>query len=330
MNWTEIAIHTTTAGIEPVTAKLLELGIDGLIVEDVATDSRILEEARAGWDYVDEDVLARHRAGAVLKFYIEYREEGQANATPEAPVSSVILEDALQALKTADTENAWGKLTLTVQKKDDQQWLHRWKDYFSPFAVGERLWVVPAWYEEKTPGRRIPLVVDTNLSFGTGQHSTTRLCLELLEKLICPGMRVLDMGCGSGILGVAAALLGASSVTAVDIEKEAIATARHNMERNGILPQDYRIVQGNVLEDAACLEEIGGGYDMICANIVADIICDMARLFAGQLKPGGILLASGILDTRGAEVSKVLEDAGFTVQERELAGGWAAFGCRLK
>jgi len=327
MNWIEIMIHTTSAGVEPLTAALLDLGIEGLIVEDDAAVSRILEESRSGWDYVDEAILEHPHAGAVVKIYLQESDEADKG---KKPVLLSKIADTLEGLKALDMENSWGELSFTAQKKDDQQWLYRWKDYFSPFAVGERLWVAPAWYDKKTPGRRIPLVVDTNLSFGTGQHSTTRLCLELLEKLLRTGMKVLDMGCGSGILGVAAALLGASSVLAVDIEEDAITTARQNMERNGIVPQQYRVFQGNILKDPACLEEVGKGYDMICANIVADIICAMVPLFAAQLKQGGILLVSGIIDKRGSEVSRVLEDAGFEVCERELAGGWVAYGCRLR
>lgn len=321
MNWLEVTIHTTTSGIEPVTALLLSYGIEGLIVEDDASVSRILEETKDSWDYVDEGLVKAPAHDTKIKFYFP------ADAADTAE-KALAISKALQDLKKWDTADAWGDLTAVELKRDDQQWIYRWKDYFTPFVVGEKLYVVPAWEESKAPGHRVPLLVDTNMSFGTGQHSTTRLCLELLEQMVKPGMKVLDMGCGSGILGVGALLLGASHVTAVDIEEDACQTTAKNMALNQISTEQFCVKCGNILENQDLLLSLGAGFDLVCANIVADVICAMAPVFFRLLKPEGILLASGIIDTRGAEVAKVLEDSGFEVVERNLAAGWLSFGCR--
>lgn len=173
------------------------------------------------------------------------------------------------------------------------------------------------------------LEIDPASSFGTGQHHTTRLCLELLEQLMHPGDRVLDLGCGSGILSIGALLLGASGATAVDIEENAAATATENARKNHIDPTLYRVFCGNVLEDETLCREIGDGYDLICANIVADVLIAMKQLFRQFLRPEGTLIVSGIIMERRDEVLDQLKKAGFALLEVREKEGWAAASLRI-
>ena len=178
------------------------------------------------------------------------------------------------------------------------------------------------------PGHRTPLYLDPGLTFGTGAHATTRLCLTALEGLVRGGERVLDLGCGSGILSVAALRLGAGSALAVDIDDKCRDAARENAGLNGIGPERLDILVGNLLTDEAVAAKIGGGYDVVLANIVADVIIALAPRVRGLLNPGGTFLCSGVIEGRTAEVEAALAASGLEVLERREDGGWYAFTCR--
>ncbi|WP_204791728.1 50S ribosomal protein L11 methyltransferase, partial [Oscillibacter sp. CU971] len=191
----------------------------------------------------------------------------------------------------------------------------------------ERLLVIPQW-EEADPGDRVPLYLDPGLTFGTGAHATTRLCLTALETLVRGGERVLDLGCGSGILSVAALRLGAGSALAVDIDDKCRTAARENAGLNGIGPDRLDILVGNLLTDRAAAEKIGGGYDLVLANIVADVIIALAPRVRGLLSPGGTFLCSGIIKGRADEVEAALNAAGLEIRTRREDNGWYAFTCQ--
>lgn len=315
MQWKEVAIYTTTAGIEPVTAVLLEQQISGFVVEDAADFQQFLEDTEIYWDYVDEE-LVRCKSGQETRLIVYLPDNDQGRQTLDA------LGQALARLKAQDPAGELGRLVIaadtTLEEKD---WENNWKEYFKPFPVGQRFLIKPSWETVADAGGRQILEIDPASSFGTGTHHTTQLCMRELERVVTPGCRLLDMGCGSGILFIAAHLLGAGSLTAVDIDENAVRIARENGEKNGV---SCRLLAGNVLSDPALELELGDGYDVIVANIVADVLKAMAPLFWRKLRPGGTLIVSGIIGERGDEVCRALEEAGFACQRRQEQQDWVA------
>ena len=193
--------------------------------------------------------------------------------------------------------------------------------------IGERLIVIPQWEQADTHGR-VPLILNPGLTFGTGSHATTRLCLTALEERVHGGERVLDLGCGSGILSIAALKLGAISAFACDIDDKCLDVAYENAALNGIGRDTYTVRAGNILTDRALQTEIGGGYDVVLANIVADVIIALAGSVRPLLREGGVFICSGIIDDRAEEVAAALRDAGLDVQDTRSADGWFCYTCR--
>ncbi len=202
-----------------------------------------------------------------------------------------------------------------------------WKQYYKPLEIGERLLVIPQWETAELHGR-VPLILDPGLTFGTGNHATTRLCLTALEQAVQGGERVLDLGCGSGILSIAALRLGAASARAVDIDEQCLTVARDNAALNDIGPDRYTVEVGDLLTDEAFRASLGGGYQIVLANIVADVIIALAPLVRSLMAEGGWFLCSGIIDTRADEVAEKLRAAGLVLAQRQESEGWCAFTCR--
>ena len=221
----------------------------------------------------------------------------------------------------------YGQLLMTVDGVEDADWENNWKAFYKPMEIGERLLVIPDW-EEADPQGRVALRMNPGLTFGTGSHATTRLCLTALEREVKAGMRVLDLGCGSGILSIAALLLGAESAFACDIDEKAVGVAYENAALNGIGKDRYAVRAGDVLADEGLRREMGGGYDIVAANIVSDVIIALAPAVRGWMKEGGLFLTSGIIDARAGEVREKLEAAGFAVEEAGCSEGWYGFLCR--
>lgn len=317
MRWLEIHIDTNHAGLEEVQALLSAQDVDGISIEDEEEFQDFLENNQDYWDYVDED-LSQHMAGrSRITFYLEAKEAGFTK------LGEVRL--ALEDLKRERQD--LGTLLMTLENVQDADWENNWKQYYKPMEIGERLLVIPQW-EQAEPGDRVPLYLDPGLTFGTGAHATTRLCLTALETLIHGGERVLDLGCGSGILSVAALRLGAGSAVAVDIDDKCRDAAGENAGLNGIGPEALTVLTGNILTDEAVAERIGGGYDVVLANIVADVIVALAPRVRGLLKEGGVFLCSGIIEGRTEDVETALAAAGLTILERREDSGWYAFTCQ--
>ena len=317
MHWLELQIDTTHAGLDPVTALLSSLGIDNVVINDEEEFQEFLEETRPHWDYVDEALEQSMRGRSQVTFYL------LAGDTGFAKLGEVRI--ALQALK--ESRDDCGTLLLTLKDIENADWENSWKQYYKPLEIGERLLVIPQW-EQVDPQGRVPLILDPGLTFGTGSHATTRLCLTALEKHVRGGERVLDLGCGSGILSIAALRLGAASALAVDIDEQCLTVARDNAALNGIGPDTYTVRVGDLLTDEDFRASLGSGYDLLLANIVADVIIPLAPLVHTLVRPGGLFLCSGIIDTRAEEVAGKLQAAGLTILERQDADGWCAFTCR--
>ena len=317
MDWLELHIDTTHTGLEPVETMLSALGIDGVVIDDETEFHDFLESNRQYWDYVDENLEASMHGKSRVTFYLP------ADETGFAQMGEVRL--ALEDLKARRSD--CGTLLLSLENLRDEDWENNWKQYYKPMEIGQRLLVIPQW-EQVDPGQRVPLILDPGLTVGTGSHATTRLCLTALEKTVAQGDRVLDLGCGSGILSIAALRLGASQALAVDIDDKCLDVAYENAALNGIGKDRYTVRVGDVLSDGSLRRELEGSYDIVVANIVADVIIALAPLVPSMLRPGGTFLCSGIIDDRAEEVRAALEAAGWTVLETQSADGWFAYTCR--
>ena len=317
MKWLELHIDTTPAGLEPVSELLRDQGIEGLVIEDEGEFHTFLEQNRQYWDYVDES-LTREMAGkSRITFYLE---DSNAGYTALAAVRI-----ALTAVKKDHPE--YGPLILSMENVEDADWENNWKAFYKPMEIGDRLIVIPDW-EEAEAGDRVALRLNPGLIFGTGSHATTRLCLQALERIVTPGMAVLDLGCGSGILSIAALLLGAERAYGCDIDDKAVDVAYENAALNSIGRDRYTVRAGDVLSDEGLRRDMGSGYDIVVANIVSDVIIGLAPTARGLKKPEGYFLCSGIIDDRAEEVRQKLEAAGLTILETHSSEGWFSYLCR--
>ena len=303
MDWLELKIDTSHAGLDAVTDMLEQQGVTGVMIDDEADFQSFLENNRQYWDYVDDDLLAQKKGVSRVTFYLERNEDAYGT------VAAVRM--AMSALKKEHPEYA--PLLLTMADVADEDWENNWKQFYKPMEIGSRLLVVPEWEEAADP-TRVKLVLNPGLTFGTGSHATTRLCLQALDTHIHGGERVLDLGCGSAF--------------ACDIDEKCVDVAYENAALNGIGKDRYTVRWGNVLTDAALRQEMGVGYDIVVANIVADVIMGLSPHVRPFLKPGGLFLCSGIIDDRAAEVLEKLKADGWDVFEQRSSEGWFSYLCK--
>ncbi len=317
MEWLELHLDTSPVGIEPMSALLEQQGVEGLIIEDETDFHDFLENNHQYWDYVDEDLMAQKKGVSRITFYLAPDEEGLNT------VANIRI--AMAAAKEQHPEYA--PMLLTMENVSDSDWENNWQQFYKPMEIGERLLVIPEW-EKCDPKGRVTVTLNPGLTFGTGSHATTRLCLRTLDKLVQGGEKVLDLGCGSGILSIAALRLGAKSAFACDIDDKCVDVAYENAALNGIGKDTYTVRWGNVLSDQQLRREMGGGYDIVVANIVADVIIALSTEVRPYLKEGGCFLTSGIIDDRAEEVAAALRSAGWEILETNSNEGWYSFLCR--
>ena len=310
LTWLEITINTTGDDLDNLAARLTANGVVGLVIEDEEDFKNFLENNKQYWDYVDDDLLKRMEGTTRVKFYVTDDEDGHKQ---------------LQQF-TAGLEG-YEILSATLQEND---WATSWQKYYKPLAVGETLYVVPEWEKDSTlPEGKVPVWLNPGLTFGTGNHASTQLCLEGLEGAVQSGDRILDLGCGSGILSIAALCLGAEFAAAVDIDPKAVDVAYENAGLNNIGKDRYDVRAGNVLSDKGLVAELmQNKYQVVLANIVADVIIPLSAFAGDFMTEGGYFICSGIIDTRSDEVASALKRNGFTIAEKKEKNGWCAFICR--
>ncbi len=312
MNWNEIKITTNKEGVEVLTAELLNIGISGIQIQDADDFNRFLEGTEVYWDYVDESLMYLKNCDTQVILYIEDNEKGADTLTS--------LKLLLNELKK---EGKYGSLEITLNNLKEEDWENNWKQYFKPFTIGKKFLIKPSWEDvDNKDGRKI-IEIDPGMSFGTGTHETTSMCLELIESIDMKGKNVIDLGCGSGILSIGALLTGAEHLTCVDIDKNSIKVARENIEKNDFSDDKFELFLGDIISDKELREKIGfKKYDIILANIVADVLKAMSGIFGDFLTDNGILVVSGIIAPRKDEVLDKISENGFKLIKDYQKGDW--------
>ena len=305
MRWIEVCLDTPAEAIDARCDELAAMGASGFVIENEADFQDFLENNHQYWDYVDEALASKFRGVSRIKCYLPDEDEGW---------------NVLQRIR-AHYEG------VSVSYIADSDWENNWREYYKPIEVGEKLVVVPEWEETPESGR-IPLRLDPGLIFGTGSHATTRMCLTALETLTVPGMRVLDLGCGSGILGIGALLLGAERCLGCDVDPKAPDVAAANAALNGFGADRFRVLAGDLLADAGLRRALGTGYGLVLANIVSDVIIPLSAFARSFMAEGGAFVCSGIIEGRQDEVRAALEKNGFAVERHLCEEEWHCFVCR--
>ena len=312
MDYLEVTIQTASAGIEVVANTLTASGFDSLVVEDQAEYENFLEDNRAYWDYIDEEFQAELQGLSRIKLYLEVdgNEEKQLKK----------LEKVLAFLKNNAKKNL-GTLEITSTLLPETNWEESWKDNYPPQEIGETLVVVPCWNPEADG--RIPVILDPGLTFGTGAHPSTQMCMEFMEELVTDGCEVIDLGSGSGILSIAALRLGAKSAIGVDIDPKAEDIARENAAYNDFGADRFDAVTGNVTEDTALMERLSKKhYDLVFVNIVADVIIGLSPVLKHFMDENTKVICSGILDVREQDVHEALTAAGLVIERTKAKEDW--------
>ena len=304
MRWIEVCINTPREEIDARCEELAALGAGGFVIENEDDFREFLENNHQYWDYVDKELSDSFSGVSRIKTYLADDEDGRA---------------ILAAIR-----NAYG--AVSVSFVEDSDWENNWREYYKPIEIGKKLVVVPEW-EEIPAGGRIPLRLDPGLIFGTGSHPTTRMCLAALEDFAGSGKRVLDLGCGSGILGIGALNLGCESCTGCDIDPKAPDVACANAALNAIGSERFRVYAGDILTDASLRSLLGSGYDIVLANIVSDVIIPLSAHVGDFLAEDGVFITSGIIDGREDEVAAAIRSNGFVITAHRCEEEWHCFVC---
>ena len=303
MQWLEITIQTAPAQIGSVTAALTAGGFSDLVIEDQAEFETFLDQNREYWDYIDEELQQKLQGLSCIKLYLE-----DTDAAGYARLEALV--------KKLD-------LSLSVSPLADADWEESWKDNYPPQQIGERLIVLPCWLADTDAQGRLPVILDPGLTFSTGAHPSTQMVMQTMEEVLLPGSHCLDLGSGSGILSITALRLGAKSATGVDIDPKAESIARENAGYNGFGAPEFTALTGNVTADKALMDQLKQrAYDVVLVNIVADVIISLAPVLPEFLTERSILICSGILDTRLADVTAALAQAGLTVTQTRATEDW--------
>ena len=305
MRYIEVCINTPAEEIDRRCDEIAAMGAGGFIIENETDFQDFLENNHQYWDYVDEELENQFSGVSRIKCYLTDDGDGH---------------EVLRRIRAAYE----GVETSFVE---DSDWENNWREYYKPIEVGEKLVVVPEWEDIPDDGR-VPLRLDPGLIFGTGSHATTRMCLAALESYAGEGKKFLDLGCGSGILGIGALVLGSAYCVGCDIDPKAPDVAMSNAALNGIGPDRFKVYAGDIISDASLRRMLGTGYDAVLANIVSDVIIPLSAYVRQFMKNGGVFITSGIIDGRQDEVRAALEANGFEILEHKNEEEWHCFVCR--
>ena len=318
MAYLEITLQTVSSGIEPVTTVLSAAGFEDLVIEDQAEFEAFLEDNRAYWDYIDENLQQHLQGLSQIKLYLE--------DTDTAGLQR--LQALVENLK-AQNGDALGELSLNITQLAETDWAESWKENYPHQMVGKKLCVLPCWLEQTEAQGRLPVILDPGLTFGTGAHPSTRMVMEFMEDMDLAGKNCLDLGSGSGILSITALRLGAKAATGVDIDPKAEDIARENAAYNGFCAPAFTALTGNVTADKKLMTRLSQeDYALVLVNIVADVIIGLAPVLPAFLSKSSTLLLSGILDTRLPDVLRALEQQHLTVVDLKQQEDWRCLKVR--
>lgn len=314
MDWIEVTIDTKSEAVEILTAVLIELGINGMQIED---DGEFVTDSR-DWDYVEEELINKHSENkTIIKVFL-------SEAEAEVLVS---LRTTLNMLKDKDLGVNVGTLDIQTKNVNDEDWLNEWKKYYKPLEVGEKIVIRPEWEPYENVNNKIVFSINPGHIFGTGLHQSTQLCIRQLEKYVQQEDSVIDLGCGSGILSIISMLLGADDAYAIDIDPNAVKVAYENAQLNNINRERYTVESGNILEDESKRNSLKV-YDIAVANIIADVIVNMADIVEGFLKQGGYFITSGIIKGRVEDVYRALNNNNLEIIDTIYQDDWVCIVSR--
>lgn len=323
MKYLKIVIHTSREGLEPISAVLMGLGITDVVINDPSDVDELLKKEKGyEWDYIDESVLVLSESEPTVTLYLDGDECGDGYRRAEELDIAIdgIRQDLLDGAYGEDAD--FGSMTVTTSLHDDSEWKDNWKEFFKPAKVSDRIIVKPTWgkYDlsdvERESGIKI-LEIDPGMAFGTGTHETTSLCVKALEEYMKPGDRVLDVGCGSGILAIAAALLGAGNCLGIDIDPVAVEISNENIALNGV-DNIAKAQYGDLTES------VDYTADIVVANLMADLVIKLSADVKRHMRQGAKFISSGIIEEKLVEVVDGIRASGFKIDEVKQDGMWCA------
>lgn len=309
--WIEVRVITKSEALEPISGIFYGLDCKGVAIED-PEDILGREQGPLTWDFADINVLEHKGKFAVVKGYF----------SEEDNIDEIIayINKKVEEIKSLGIDVGEGKVEF--EKMYEEDWANNWKKYYKPSKVGEKIVVKPIWEEYEVKDEELVVELDPGMAFGTGEHETTRMCIQALEKYVQKDSTVFDVGCGSGILAIAAAKLGAKLAVGVDLDPVAVESAKENVGFNNI--DNIEILHGNLIE------VIDGKADIVVANIIAEIICILTEDVSRVIKPNGYFITSGIIHDRVEMVTNKLEECGFEVVKVNKDGEWNCIIAKLK
>lgn len=317
MKWNKFRLKTTTAAEEIVSSSLMELGIQGVEIEDK------IPLTQADKEQMFVDILPQTEADdgvAYITFYLEEEDDKEE-----------MLRQVRAELEDISAFVDIGEASIEESQTEDVDWVNNWKQYFHQFTVDNVL-IIPSWEDVKPEDEdKLIIHIDPGTAFGTGMHETTQLCIRQLKKYVEPGMRILDVGCGSGILGMLALKFGAGYSVGTDLDPCAIDATHENMAVNGIEKDQYEVMIGNIIDDREVQDRVGyEKYDIVAANILADVLVPLTPVIQAQLKSGGIYITSGIIEDKEETVVEAVKEAGMELLEVHHQGEWVSVTARKR
>lgn len=328
MKWTKFKIKTVTEAEDIIISALYDIGLQGAQIEDKVP----LTAAEKEQMFVDILPEGPEDDGiAYLSFFVEEQEDGSLLLMDEKVSAEEIVERVEQALREMRTFTEIGEGSVTVEETEDVDWINNWKQYFHQFTIDDVL-VIPSWEEvEELGSGRLVLHIDPGTAFGTGMHDTTQLCIRQLRKYVTPETELLDVGTGSGILAILALMFGARRAVGTDLDPCAVSAVRENKEANGIREEDFRLIIGNIITEEEVRRQAGyERYDIVTANILAEVLLPLTPVIVRHMKKGGIYITSGIIDDKEQAVSRAIQEAGLEILETTYQGEWVSITARKK
>lgn len=326
MKWVKFKIKTVTDAEDIIISALYDIGLEGAQIED-KVPLTALEKERMFVDILPQG--PEDDGIAWLSFFVEKNDDGSLTVLGERSSVDAVLESVRRELDELRQFCEIGEGSITVEETEDIDWINNWKQFFHQFYIDDIL-VIPSWeHQEARDGDKLVLHIDPGTAFGTGMHETTQLCIRQLRKYVAPGARLLDVGTGSGILSILALMFGAEHAVGTDLDECAAEAVAQNCAANGIEPSRFEMLTGNIITEKAVQDKVGYGcYDIVTANILADVLIPLTPVIVNQLKPGGIYITSGIIDDKEDIVAEAVKAAGLKVLEVNRQGEWVSVTAR--